>query len=34
LIGGTGHFQVDPSVNACTRGLWMYSEPIDVEING
>lgn len=25
---------MDPSVNACTRGLWMYSEPIDVELDG
>ncbi len=27
-------FKVDPSVNACTRGLWIYSEPITIEKKG
>ena len=30
LIGGNG-FKVDPSVHACTRGLWVYSEPITIQ---
>ncbi len=25
---------MDPSVNACTRGLWVYSEPITIEREG
>ena len=36
LIGATEakKFKVDPSVNACTRGLWIYSEPITLEKDG
>ena len=36
LIGATEakKFKVDPSVNACTRGLWIYSEPITLEKEG
>ena len=25
---------MDPSVNACTRGLWFFSEPITIEKDG
>ena len=32
LVGEQAAFTVDPSVNACTRGLWFYSEPITIEI--
>jgi hypothetical protein len=31
LIGEIGAFTVDPSINACTRGIWFYSEPITIE---
>jgi hypothetical protein len=31
LVGEPQAFTVDPSVNACTRGLWFYSEPITIE---
>lgn len=34
LVGETHAFQVDASVNACTRGLWFYSEPITIEKDG
>jgi hypothetical protein len=34
MVGHNGAFQVDPSVNACTRGLWIYSEPITIEKDG
>ena len=25
---------MDPTVNACTRGIWFYSEPITIEKDG
>lgn len=31
---GTYPFQVDPSVHACTRGLWIYSEPQTIKLDG
>ena len=32
LSGSTNdNFQVSASVNACTRGIWMYSEPITIK---
>ena len=34
LLGHMGAFKVDPSVNACTRGLWLYSEPVTLEKDG
>jgi len=34
LVGEQGAFVVDPSVNACTRGLWFYAEPITIEKDG
>eukprot|EP00347_Sterkiella_histriomuscorum_P012206 403369487 len=34
LVGDQGVFQVEASVNACTRGLWFYSEPITIEKDG
>ena len=34
LVGSQSAFEVDPSVNACTRGLWFYSEPIIIEKDG
>lgn len=34
LVGDQQVFAVDPSVNACTRGLWFYSEPITIEKDG
>jgi hypothetical protein len=35
IIGSTDShaFKVDPSVNACTRGLWIYSEPITIKMD-
>ena len=34
LVGDQHVFAVDPSINACTRGLWFYSEPITIEKDG
>ena len=31
IIGQREAFKVDPSVNACTRGLWIYSEPVTIQ---
>jgi hypothetical protein len=33
LLSGTNdnNFKVSPSVNACTRGVWFYSEPITIK---
>ena len=31
LVGEQGAFTVDGSVNACTRGVWFYSDPITIE---
>ena len=32
LSGGTeNNFEVSSSVNACTRGIWMHSEPITIK---
>jgi len=34
LIGIKNAFQVDPTVNACTKGLWFWSEPVTIEKDG
>ena len=31
LVGHPNAFKVDPSVNACTRGLWIYSDPVTIQ---
>ncbi len=34
IIGHQGAFKVDQSIAACTRGLWIYTEPITINVDG
>jgi len=34
LAGEEHGFQVNPTTQACTRGLWFFSEPITIERDG